>query len=306
MNNINVIKQDLNYNSVAPGKEPLMLAGSESERINAFFDFLEMWDVRDDKWLSEQEHQFSHRLHWNEAPFFQQIREYASEHTIDDAINLLLIFCFTVENNELYDHLRKVHPSRFRYEILNWPHPIQRSDLFQLWLPKGCKLRELLVNDVDVIASWMTGYIDGFTSDGLRLSMMEAKKSLQGIVSERTGWTRCSYAVKNAVRHIAMAFPSLIDPDGYIKPGTGSYQGFRQVFAGPFLMSKSDELIQAQFTAIRHHPRANIFECQHNINIEDKMCFFFKWLGFESGYRKPKFAPKRPQMIIQEGFSLKK
>ena len=298
------------YKDFTHNKMPLFIDGDLEYRKNAFFDFCEEWDKREDPILKGNPHVFSHYLHWHHLPIFEELREYRAKHNLVDALHLCLLYCFTVENNTLFHKVKELPVTEFRNYILNYKQPLQRMDLFQLWLPSN-KL------DRSVPRIGILRYILGFKLRAIverfhdelivkRLPMMEAKDLLIKIVQEESGWKRCSYACKNAVRHVAMAFEDLVDPESYVRPGTGSFQGFEQVFGKPFLMSKPDEVVRKQFDELIAHPRcADIFyDKQMLLNIEDKICFFFKWLGFKSEFRNPPRPPKNPAMIFpHEGFT---
>ena len=291
---------------------PMFIDGDAEYRMNAFLDFCVAWDLRENEWLKEQPHVFSHRLHWHHLPVFEDLREYRAKHNLVDALHLCLLYCFTVENNTLFYKIKELPVHDFKDYILNYKEPLQRMDLFQLWLPSNSlDMSEEKVGILRyILGDKLRAIVERFHDELIvkRLPMMEAKDLLIKIVQEVSGWKRCSYACKNAVRHVAMAFNDLVDPESYVRPGTGSYQGFQQVFGGPFLMSKSDEAIQEQFKLVEEAAaKRNIFyDGQAWLNIEDKICFFFKWLGFESGFRNPPRAPKNPAMVFPpEPFTFK-
>ena len=282
---------------------PMFICGDLDYRKQSFYNFCDAWDKRENKWLQQQPHVFSHRLHWHELPVFEELNKYRAKHDLVSALHLCLLYCFTVENNKLFGHLKDLSTNEFGDFISDYKEPLQRMDLFQLWLPsnnldvmgKGI-LRQILIRDLPVIAQ---RFHDELRKQNSVMGMMPAKDLLVSIVQDVSGWKRCSYACKNAVRHVAMAFNELVDPESYVRPGTGSYQGFQQVFGGKFLMSKPDEAIQEQFKILADDERADkLFYAQKWLNIEDKICFFFKWLGFESGFRTPPRPPKNPDMVF--------
>ena len=301
-----------NYKDYKHNKMPEFINGDLEYRKNAFFDFCEAWDKREDPILQANPHVFSHYLHWHHLPVFEELRQYREEHGLMDALHLCILYCFTVENNTLFERLRHVPTHQFLDILLNEYNnkPLQRMDLFQLWLPSNKLdvlnygiLRQIMIRDVPFIARQF--YKELKKQDNV-LGMMEAKDVLIKVVQKITGWKRCSYACKNAVRHVAMAFEDLVDPNSYVRPGTGSFQGFQQVFGGQFLMSKPDEDVRKQFDELIEHPRCEeiFYDKQYLLNIEDKICFFFKYLGFVSDFRKPPNPPKNINMVLPKpGFT---
>ena len=305
----------LTYKSegVKHNKMPMFIKGDLEYRKNVFFDFCEEWDKREDPILSANPHVFSHYLHWHHLPVFEELRQYEKEHGLMDALHLCILYCFTVENNLLFARLKDVPTHQFFDILLNEYRnkPLQRMDLFQLWLPSNKVdrlqygvLRQIMIRDVPFIARQFYEELKKYEKT---LGMMEAKDVLIGVVRRISEWNNCSYACKNAVRHIAMAFPHLVDPHSYVKPGTGSFQGFQQVFGGKFLMSASkDDEILSQFDELVAHPRCEeiFYDKQYLLNIEDKICFFFKYLGFVSDFRKPPNPPKNINMVLPKpGFT---
>ena len=116
-----------------------------------------------------------------------------------------------------------------------------------------------------------------------------------------------------------MAHPELIDPETYVHPGTGSFDGFYQIFGGSYLftrakfqldgtdyvpVNKSGESLLEQFHLIRDDHRNPILRQQY-INIEDKMCFFYKHIAISHGIKQK--TPKIPyEWVFPTEFSLRK
>lgn len=65
--------------------EPILKGGKVSnhllepwsleERIQKFFEFCRAYDVREEPLLKANPQQFSHRLHWDEMPYVDEMRE---------------------------------------------------------------------------------------------------------------------------------------------------------------------------------------------------------------------------------------
>lgn len=260
---------------------------SIKERLNLFFDFCDVFEEKDHPVLKANPKQFSHPLHWDDIKSVQQYRQYKDRHGIEKTFELGVIHSFCGENDDLLTHM--VGNGSFD----NWKGPLVRGDLFQIWWPKGINTREFIWDNHSKISNRLFEQIENGET-----SIVPLYKGLVEYVKElHPRFVRSSYANKNFVRHMAMAFPDIIDAESYINPGTGSFRGFQQIFAGDILIStaslatKDDDpkllQIKEQFKTIQDHPR-NPFNRQHNINIEDKVCFFFKWLAIQAGWMKGK------------------
>ena len=76
----------------------IMHEASLEERIDAYFNFLEAFDKREDPILKDNPHIFSHRLHWDELPYFDDIKTLSMK----DALHATFIYSFSGENNLLF------------------------------------------------------------------------------------------------------------------------------------------------------------------------------------------------------------
>ena len=225
---------------------------SVEERTDAYFNFLEAFDKREDPILLNNPHIFSHRVHWDELPYFDDVKKLY----IKDALHATFIYSFSGENNLLFKHLINKGIEKTREFIADTNNKIQRGDLYQMWLPKGKNiLRKVLLEIAPKVTEDLyKDYKEGKTFDIMDFTLL-IKKYIQNHMPE---YVRPKYPSKNMARHIAMAFPHFIDPESFVVPGTGSYRGFQQIFDGKNLIQSKPELIKKQFDILNKHPRNKI------------------------------------------------
>jgi hypothetical protein len=191
-----------------------------------------------------------------------------------------------------------------------------RSDLFQIYYPKGTKVKEWLCETPQRIAKDCYPLLQS----NRPLKMMELASKLEKHTKEKYGFRNVMYPYKNLSRHIAMARPDLVDPESWVTPGTLSFYGLWQIFGGKNLFGKTkfnlDEngnyepvndqakWLVEQFNTLAAH-KDNPMQRQYNINIEDKACMWCKHLFIRHGVKST--TKKIPyEWIYPRNFSLKK
>jgi hypothetical protein len=173
-----------------------------------------------------------------------------------------------------------------------------RSDLFQIYYPKGTDVKEWLLAGPKAAAEALSGIFDGRSRP---YTMMECAKVLNEYFVTYQGFRNVMYPCKNAARHIAMSHPELVDPESFLHGGTGFFDGLSQVMACPNYMSKAKYEID-EFGQYRPQNKActNFYEsmeylCSHPnnpimkqkfLNVEDKLCFFYKHIAIRSGVKQ--------------------
>tara|TARA_E500000318_G_scaffold2542_2_gene3292 strand:- start:3216 stop:4205 length:990 start_codon:yes stop_codon:yes gene_type:complete len=282
------------------------------ERLQKFFEFCRAYDVREEQLLKENPQQFSHRLHWDEMPYVDEMK---NEEDLEKLLHHTIVWSFSNEHWLTFRALRDhgINGMKRRFETQRHA----RSDLFQIYYPKGTVVREWLCTVPQQIAKDCHTL---FRSDR-KLKMMELATLLERHTKENYGFRNVMYPYKNLSRHIAMARPDLVDPESWVTPGTLSFYGIWQLFGGKNLFGKTkfkldeetgsynpintpaEQLIE-QFNIIAKHPD-NPMERQYNINIEDKACMWCKHLFIRHGVKST--TKKIPyNWIYPENFSLKK
>ena len=296
------------------GKPTNIILGdyTQEERFQKFFEFCRAYDVREEPLLKANPQQFSHRLHWDEMPYAYEMKD---EKNIETLLHHTIVWSFSNEHwltfRALRDHGIEAMKTRFETER----HA--RSDLFQIYYPKGTIVRNWLCTVPQQIASDCYELL----TTGRRLTMMELASKLEQHTKEKFGFRNVMYPFKNLSRHIAMARPDLVDPESWVTPGTLSFYGMWQIFGGKNLFGKTKfelnqetgeylplnepakELVR-QFNVLAEHPD-NPMERQHNINIEDKACMWCKHLFIRHGLKNT--TKKIPyEWVYPSSFSLKK
>ena len=120
--------------------------------------------------LKEDYQIFSHRLHWHEHPYCDEMRDVDDLHK---RIWYTMVFSFSNEHwltfRTLRDHGVEAVKKRFETER----HA--RSDLFQIYYPKGTKVKDWLVEVPQQIAE------DCYTilQSNRKLKMMELASKLE-------------------------------------------------------------------------------------------------------------------------------
>ncbi len=281
-------------------------------RLQKFFEFCRAYDIREEPLLKANPQQFSHRLHWDEMPYVEEMR---NEKDLKTLLHHTIVWSFSNEHWLTFRALRDhgINGMRMRFETERHA----RSDLFQIYYPKGTIVRDWLCEVPQLIAEDCYQLLN---SDR-RLSMMELATKLERHTKENHGFRNVMYPFKNLSRHIAMARPDLVDPESWITPGTLSFYGLWQIFGGKNLFGKTKfalnedtgdylpindpakELVRQFNEAAKH--KDNPMQRQYNINIEDKACMWCKHLFIRHGIKGT--TKKIPyEWIYPRSFSLKK
>ena len=282
------------------------------QRIEKFFDFCRAYDVREEELLKENPQQFSHRLHWDEMPFVDEMKE---EKDLEKLLHHTIVWSFSNEHWLTFRALRDHGVDGMRNRFEKERHA--RSDLFQIYYPKNTIVKDWLCEVPQQIAKDCVSF---FKSDR-RLTMMELATLLEQHTKKHYGFRNVMYPYKNLSRHIAMARPDLVDPESWVTPGTLSFYGLWQLFGGKNLFGKTKfeldestgayvpinsfaEELMNQFSYIAEHAD-NPMKRQYNINIEDKACMWCKHLFIRHGVKST--TKKIPyEWIYPKNFSLKK
>ena len=281
------------------------------ERIQKFFEFCRAYDVREEPLLKSNPQQFSHRLHWDEMPYVEEMK---NEKDVERLLHHTIVWSFSNEHWLTFRALRDHGVDAMRNRFVTERHA--RSDLFQIYYPKGTKVKEWLCETPQRIAKDCYPLLQS----NRPLKMMELASKLEKHTKEKYGFRNVMYPYKNLSRHIAMARPDLVDPESWVTPGTLSFYGLWQIFGGKNLFGKTkfelDEngnyeptndqakLLVEQFNTLASH-KDNPMERQYNINIEDKACMWCKHLFIKHGVKST--TKKIPyEWIYPRSFSLKK
>jgi len=266
---------------------------SQEERTEKFFEFCRAYDRREDSLLRDNYQQFSHRLHWDECPFVDEIKEVHDKKVVLEAC---LIFSFTNEHwltfrawcDGGYDFMSK----RFETER----HA--RSDLFQIYYPKGTDVKKWLL---EVPKQAAEDLYETLGQQNRPYSMMEYSKILNEYLVTKHGFRNAMYPCKNAARHIAMSHPEWVDPESFLHGGTGFFDGLTQVFDCPQYMSKAKYEIDFsgkyiplnsagqsfydKMLYLYEHPNNPIHKHKY-LNLEDKLCFFYKHIAIRNNVKQ--------------------
>lgn len=275
-------------------KEEVLLPHlSVEERIQKYFEFCRAFDKREDPILRDHFQQHSHRLHWQEHPYVDKVKGLP----MFERIWLTLIFSFTNEHWGTFSAAYDGGHDGLKKYLEGDARPC-RSDLFQIYYPKGTIVKEFLLNGTYKAAVAMTETVR--TKNG-RWGMMNLAKAFEAHFKAEQGFRTVLYPCKNFSRYMAMGNPDLVNPESYIHPGTGSFRGLHQIFGGKYLMASAkydvDEngnfipmndagrALWGQFGSLIGSDDNPVRACNY-INHEDKACFFFKRLGYEAGIQK--------------------
>ena len=284
---------------------------SLEERMQKFFEFCRAYDVREEPLLKSNPQQFSHRLHWDEMPY---VKEMKHEKDVEKLLHHTIVWSFSNEHWLTFRTLRDHGIDAMKNRFITERHA--RSDLFQVYYPKGTKVKEWLCETPQQIAKDCYPLLQS----NRPLKMMELASKLEKHTKEKYGFRNVMYPYKNLSRHIAMARPDLVDPESWVTPGTLSFYGLWQIFGGKNLFGKTkfelDEngnyepvndqakWLVEQFNTLAVH-KDNPMERQYNINIEDKACMWCKHLFIKHGVKST--TKKIPyEWIYPRNFSLKK
>ncbi len=291
----------------------LLPHSSVEERIDTYNTFCHAWDKREDSYLRDEYQMFSHRLHWQDHPYVEAISSVTS---LREKVWLTLVFSFTNEHWQTFMTLLSQGEAALKKRIQEDGERVQRNDLFQIYYPKGTKVKEWIIDGTKKAADEMYAAIG---SRNKRWGMMNLAYEMNSYFRANQRFNTALYPSKNFARYLAMGTPSLVNPESYVHPGTGSFRGLHQIFGGKYLMSsarytvdedgdyvalnKAGEELKRQFDVLSNHPGNPITEMRQ-LNHEDKACFFFKRLCLETGLQKP--TPRIPYTyIFPEEFSLR-
>ena len=315
------IEQDNNSITYKNTLEPILKKGKVTnhllekwpleERIQKFFEFCRAYDVREEPLLKSNPQQFSHRLHWDEMPYVEEMK---NEKDVEKLLHHTIVWSFSNEHWLTFRALRDHGIEAMKNRFVTERHA--RSDLFQIYYPKGTKVKEWLCETPQRIAKDCYPLLQS----NRPLKMMELASKLEKHTKEKYGFRNVMYPYKNLSRHIAMARPDLVDPESWVTPGTLSFYGLWQIFGGKNLFGKTkfnlDEngnyepvndqakWLVEQFNTLAAH-KDNPMQRQYNINIEDKACMWCKHLFIRHGVKST--TKKIPyEWIYPRNFSLKK
>ena len=315
------IEQDNNSITYKNTVEPILKKGKVTnhllekwpleERIQKFFEFCRAYDIREEPLLKSNPQQFSHRLHWDEMPYVEEMK---NEKDVERLLHHTIVWSFSNEHWLTFRALRDHGVDAMRNRFVTERHA--RSDLFQIYYPKGTKVKEWLCETPQRIAKDCYPLLQS----NRPLKMMELASKLEKHTKEKYGFRNVMYPYKNLSRHIAMARPDLVDPESWVTPGTLSFYGLWQIFGGKNLFGKTkfnlDEngnyepindqakWLVEQFNTLAAH-KDNPMQRQYNINIEDKACMWCKHLFIKHGVKST--TKKIPyEWIYPRNFSLKK
>ena len=295
-------EHDIQYQNIADvelknGKptESWMKNWCQEARTNKFFEFCRAYDERKDFLLKNNYQQFSHRLHWHECPFVDEMKKETDRRKLIEAC---VLFSFSNEHWQTFRAWRDHGYDGMKVRFSNYRHA--RSDLFQIYYPKDTKVKDWLIEAPRRIALDIDSmFVERQTIRPF--TMMEFAKKMNIIMVRDYGFRNAMYPSKNVARHIAMSHPELVDPDSFLHGGTGYFDGLSQVFDCPHLMSKSkyeiDEYgdyvpmnkwaeMQVEYmNYLKNHPNNPIHTHQY-LNLEDKLCMHFKFMSMKLGEKK--------------------
>ena len=265
---------------------------SQEERTEKFFEFCVAYDKREDSLLRDNYQQFSHRLHWDECPFVEEVSKINDPKTV---LNACLLFSFSNEHWQTYRTWRDAGKEALVQRFATERHA--RSDLFQIYFPKGTDVKTWLIYNTEQAANDMHHILN---SKNRPFSMMEFAKTLNQYFVEKQGFRNSMYPCKNAARHVAMSHPEWVDPESFLHGGTGFFDGLSQVFDCPSLMSKAkyEITVDGGYVPMNKHGefflekmnylashKSNPIKKQMYLNLEDKLCFFYKHIAITQGIK---------------------
>lgn len=282
---------------------------SIERRIEKYMEFNEKFDLREDPDLVDG---MSHRLHWDEHPAVWRLRE--EKLSLEERIAVTIHWSFS---NEKWTNLLTILdkgwdalPALFEEERA------ARSDLFQIYYPKGTKTKQWLVDEPRKIAKEIIPYFTGLNRP---MTMMEYAKIQESVLKEKFGFRSPLYPSKNTARYLAMPQPNLVDPESVLIGGTGHFRGMMYVFGPPnidgklkYKIGSTGEFIpdnKHTHTWVEYMETLNGWEGdpivrQKWLNHEDQLCWFSKFVERKHG-DKPK-AREFPRIwIFPDNFSLK-
>ena len=273
-------------------KDSWMRDWTHEERVAKFFEFCRKFDLREDKLLSEDYQIFSHRLHWHEHPFVELMNQVKDSR---DRLWYALVFSFTNEHWGTLTHLMTHGIDKTREHFKHNRHA--RSDLFQIYYPKGTDVKEWLLTGPLKAANALHHHL----TNGKRYTMMQFAKILEAHFKKEQNFRSPLYPCKNTARYVAMAFPHLVDPESVLYGGTGHFDGMHQIFLEN-VNGKAKYEIDANGEFIPKNHQANVwlaqmsYLCEHSdnpmtsqhwLNVEDKSCLFYKSIAIRHGVKSP-------------------
>jgi hypothetical protein len=267
------------------------------QRIEKFFEFCRVFDDRTDPLLRDQYQIFSHRLHWHEHPYCTEMQDVKDNQL---RLFLTLVFSFTNEHWGTITKLKNEGMEQTREHFKSNRHA--RNDLFQIYYPKGTNVKEWILEGPAKAAYELAPMLDEIEDTKATMTMMQFAKKLEAYFKEKQNFRSPLYPCKNAARYVAMTWPHLVDPESILFGGTGHFDGLHQIFGGTNLNGKvkyeiddigefvptnkyADEWLR-QMRILVEHP-SNPIHIQKYLNIEDKSCFWWKWVAIHHGAKKP-------------------
>lgn len=291
-----------------------MQSWTQEERTLKFFEFCSAYDKREDYLLKNNYQQFSHRLHWDECPF---VDEMSKENDLYYLLEACILFSFSNEHWQTFRTWRDSdgNMNSLRERFKDNRHA--RSDLFQIYYPKDTNVKDWLTTAPRHAALDLVPVL--FTKEAKRYTMMEFAKLLNDYFVKVLGFRNAMYPCKNTARHVAMSHPELVDPESFLHGGTGYFDGLSQVFDCPHLMSRSKYEISIDgeyvplnkwavmqvelMDQLKNHPANPITKHQY-LNLEDKLCMHYKYMSMRFGEKKQtKMIPY--DWVYPENWSLK-
>jgi len=279
-------------------KDSWMANWTLDERLDKFFEFCRVFDDRQDTLLKNEYQIFSHRLHWHEHPFCDLMQS-----VTDNKLRLYytLVFSFTNEHWGTLNKLMAEGADATEAHFENNRHA--RNDLFQIYYPKGTNVKQWLLRGPLQAAGALKYVLDEVErGERRRFTMMEFAKLLEGYFKTYLNFRSPLYPCKNTARYIAMAYPHLVDPESILFGGTGHFDGLHQIFGGHNLNGKVKYTIDENGLFIPDNKQAetwlyqmdllvndsrNPMREQKYLNVEDKSCFWWKWVAIHHGAKKP-------------------
>ena len=258
-----------------------------------FFEFCREFDKREDELLKEDYQIFSHRLHWHEHPYCEEMKDVDDLHK---RIWYTMVFSFSNEHWLTFKTLKDHGVEALRERFVSERHA--RSDLFQIYYPKGTNVREWLLTGPKDCADYMTEVL---MRTNKRWTMMELAKVFCEYYKDHQGFRAPMYPCKNFARYMAMTWPQDYDPESVLFGGTGHFDGLHQIFGGKNLMNKvkydiedgefvpknkDAELWLDQMYELIYDNRNPMIQ-QKFLNVEDKTCFFYKHIAISHGVKSP-------------------
>ena len=255
---------------------------------------------------------FSHRLHWDEHPAVWRLRD--ADLTLEERIAITIHWSFS---NEKWTNLLAIldHGWDFLDDLLETERHA-RSDLFQIYYPKGTKVKEWLITEPRKIAKVMVPLVEAFDRP---LTMMEYAKLQEKVLKEQWGFRGPLYPCKNTARYLAMPCPELVDPDSILIGGTGHFRGLMYIFGPPNIDGKLKYSLDSQGLFVAENNYTEMWLDQMNtlmewpndpihthrfLNHEDQLCWFSKFVERKHGH-KP-LARNFPRIwMFPDDFSLK-